>query len=250
MVPTYRRVKDLPKFLANYAEGNISSLRRIILLWNDVENDPPETLLHELEKFKKVPVIVEQRHINSLNQRFRKSENIKTEAVFSLDDDMIFKPSDIQLGFETWKQYGQGRRRMVGYVARETDDHENYMVRDYKTFSMVLTKCSFFHVDWMDLYWSEDRTTTELREYVEKHNNCEDILMAFLHAHYTRDPPIYLNMPFTDKGLVKGISTAPGHLEARSACIREFSKKLGKDTLVSSDLVLTRMKNVKSNDGW
>lgn len=233
----------MPRFLKNYAEGDIPSLRRIILLWNDIENDPPEDFLRSLDMFKKVPVIVEQRNINSLNQRFRKSANILTECVLSLDDDMLFEPDDIQLGYDTWKQYGQGRHRMLGYVAREATDDNAYMVKGFETYSMVLTKSSFFHVDWMDAYWSEDRTMTDLREYVEKHNNCEDILMAFIHAHYTRVPPIFLDVPFTDTGLVKGISTKPDHLAARTACVREFAKVLGKDTLVSTDLVLSRMKH-------
>lgn len=232
----------MPKFLENYAGGNIPSLRRIVLLWNDIENDPPEDFLRSLDKFKKVPVIVEQRHINSLNQRFRKTENIVTECVLSLDDDMLFKPADIQLGYDTWKQYGQGRRRMVGYVAREATADKVYMVDKLQSYSMILTKSSFFHTDRMDAYWSEDRLVTELRDYVEKHNNCEDILMSFLHAHYTRVPPVFLDLPFTDTGLVKGISTKPNHLEARTACVQHFAKKLGNDTLVSSDLVLSRMK--------
>lgn len=236
-------MQDLPKFLTNYAEGNIPSLRRIVLLWNDVENEPPEDFLRSLDKFKRVPVIVEQRHINSLNQRFHKSESIKTEAVLSLDDDMLFEPDDIQLGYDTWKQYGQGRRRMLGYVAREASDDDAYMVHGFESYSMVLTKSAFFHVDWMEAYWSEDRTITGLREYVEKHNNCEDILMAFLHAHYTRVSPIFLDVPFTDTGLVKGISTKPDHLAARTACVRKFTQELGKDTLVSTDLVLSRMKH-------
>lgn len=243
VVPTYRRLKDLPRFLKNYAGGNIPSLRRIVLLWNDIENEPPEEFLHSLDEYKNVPVVVEQRHINSLNQRFRKSENIRTEAVLSLDDDMLFEPADIQLGYDTWKQYGQGRRRMLGYVAREASDDKSYMVDGFESYSMVLTKSSFFHVDWMDAYWSEDRIMTDLREYVEKHNNCEDILMAFIHAHYTRVPPLFLDVPFTDTGLVKGISTKPHHLAARTACVRKFSKELGKDTLVSTDLKLSRMKH-------
>jgi hypothetical protein len=242
VVPTYRRLKDLPKFLDNYAGGNIPSLRRIVFLWNDIENEPPETLLRSLDNYKKVPVIIEQRHINSLNQRFRKSENIKTECVLSLDDDMLFKPEDVQLGYESWKQYGQGRRRMLGYVAREVTKDNSYMVHDFHSYSMVLTKSSFFHVDWMDAYWSEDRVITGLRNYVEEHNNCEDILMAFIHAHYTRVPPIFMDVPFEDTGTKHGISTQPHHLAARTDCVRKFTKELGKDTLVSTDLKLSRMK--------
>lgn len=238
-------MKDLPKFLENYAGGNIPDLRRIILLWNDVENEPPEDFLRSLDKYEKVPVIVEQRHINSLNQRFFKSENIVTECVLSLDDDMLFEPDDIQLGFDTWKQYGQGRRRMVGFVAREATSDNAYMVADFHSYSMVLTKSSFFHVDWMEAYWSEDRVMTELREYVETNNNCEDILMSFLHAHHTRVPPIWFKIPFIDTGLKKGISTNPKHLPARTACVRHFAQVLGNDTLVSSDLVLSRMKKPK-----
>lgn len=244
-MPTYKRLKDLPKFLEHYAEGNITSLRKIILLWVDLENGPPQDFLSSLDKYQKVPVIVEHPRDKSLNQRFRRSENIKTEAVLSLDDDMLFEPYSIQLGFDAWKQYGQGRRRMVGYVAREVGKDGSYMVGGFQSYSIVLTKCSFFHVDWMDAYWSEDPTLTELRSFVDQHNNCEDILMSFLHAHHTRVAPVFMDAPFKDTGLVKGISTEPGHLKARSACVREFKEKFGNDTLVSSTLVLSKMKHWK-----
>lgn len=61
----------------------------------------------------------------SLNERFRPYSNIKTSGVFSLDDDMITKPSDVETAYLAWKELGQ-RRRMLGYVGRRVGDNFEY----------------------------------------------------------------------------------------------------------------------------
>ncbi|KAI9697350.1 MAG: hypothetical protein M1820_007856 [Bogoriella megaspora] len=237
VAPTYKRVERLPTFLSNYANGTIPSLRRIVLLWNDVENEPPTSFTDTLTSYT-VPIIIEQRGINSLNQRFKLSENIRTNAILAIDDDIIFKPEDIELGYQTWHQYGLGRKRMVGYVPREVRDG-TYVVERLPTYSMVLTKTAFFHIDWMKAYWSEDARITDVRNFVEENSNCEDILMAFIHAHYTRVPPLFVDAPSEDLG-TGGISFKPGHMEARTACVRKFTEAFGEDTLVPNDMYIKR----------
>lgn len=128
---------------------------------------------------------------------------------------------------------------------------------------MVLTKAAFYHVDWMDAYWSADATMTALRVYVNEReylhmykpplpvlrasldSNCEDVLMAYLHAHHTRTPPLYVK-PFskTDIGKKDGISKTKGHIKAREACVRRFNEAFGAETLVTSDVVVQRVQTI------
>ena len=127
VAPTYQRAAQLPEFLSRYASGNVTSLKRIVLLWNEVDTEPPQSLVKSLPSFN-VPVIIEQRHINSLNQRFHETEYITTECVLAMDDDMLYHPEDVEFGYQTWKSFGQGRKRMIGYHQRAVSTDGRYDV--------------------------------------------------------------------------------------------------------------------------
>lgn len=124
----------LPSFLDTYASGTIPSLRRILILWHDNTTSPPSDFLDSISSYP-VPVIIEPRHI-SLNQRFHTSENVVTDCVLTIDDDMRYKPEDIEFGYQAWKELGQGRKRMVGYVAREVRDR-TYILNNLETYRWV-----------------------------------------------------------------------------------------------------------------
>lgn len=122
---------------------------------------------------------------------------------------------------------------------------------------MVLTKSAFFHIDWMDFYWSSAPQMTGLRAFVDEREllhqltstssnhrpdrNCEDILLSLLHARHTRLAPIHVEAAYTDEGLTDGISSKPGHVEERSVCVRHFLDILGDDTPVESSFSVKSM---------
>jgi hypothetical protein len=58
------------------------------------------------------------------------------------------------------------------------------------TYSMVLSKASFFHRQYLDLYTI--RMLPSIRDYVNENRNCEDIAMSFLVANVTGSPPIWV----------------------------------------------------------
>jgi hypothetical protein len=118
VTPTYQRIQALPAFLNHYATGEVASLKRIVLQWVDTEHDPPKDFLKSLSSYS-VPVIIERMTSRSLNERFRPSKDARTEAVLSIDDDLLFAPEDVELGYQTWKALAVGRLGMVGYFARE-----------------------------------------------------------------------------------------------------------------------------------
>jgi hypothetical protein len=123
MVPTFRRPERIAPLVALYATGEIPSLRLIVIMWHDAETPPTPDLLANVTGHP-IEVTVEMRGA-SLNERFRRSDNVRTAAVLSIDDDLLFKPEDIELGYQAWKGYGGGRRRMVGYMQRQiTPSHE------------------------------------------------------------------------------------------------------------------------------
>ncbi|KAM3414649.1 hypothetical protein BST61_g9808 [Cercospora zeina] len=102
--PTYRRLETLPKFLDNYTNGNLTSLRKIILLWNDIENDP--RLLSSISSTHTMS------QSSSSNDTSTHSTSASTRARISR-----LIPEVIEFGYQVWKDQNKGRQRMLGFVA-------------------------------------------------------------------------------------------------------------------------------------
>ncbi|KAI7443976.1 hypothetical protein KC364_g13389, partial [Hortaea werneckii] len=152
--PTYHRTEGLTEYLDNYATGDVPSLHKIIIIWNN-EDDAPGWLNKTLTKYQ-VPIVLERRARNSKNYRFQRTPAIETAAVLALDDDMVIKPRDVEYAFQAWQMYRYPRKRMVGYIRRRVSPQGDYrMSPSPDGYSMVLTKSAFIHVDWMDLWWAD-----------------------------------------------------------------------------------------------
>lgn len=164
--PTYHRTEGLPEYLDNYATGNVPSLKKIILIWNN-EEDSPAWLNETISKYT-VPIVLERRERNSKNERFRRTPEITTGAVLALDDDMVIQARDVEYAYQAWQMYRYPRTRMVGYVRRRVSDEGLYRMAPHPDgYSMVLTKSAFIHVDWMDLWWQDSQLMSDFRDYVD-----------------------------------------------------------------------------------
>lgn len=109
-------------------------------------------------------------------------------------------------------------------------------------YSMILTNLSFVHISFMDYYSSNDALMNKVRAYVDEHFNCEDIAMNFLVSLLTCEGPIqvfgkdrYFNAEPKD-----GISMKPGHMNARTQCLNDFTKMFGLMPLINQDARLVR----------
>lgn len=189
------------------------------------------------------------------------------EAVFMVDDDVRVDCSSMWEGFQAWTYHPSA---LVGFYPRLASPklNPNWFFQQSKTervyhtwpvvysrrkFNIILTKASFFHKRYLELYHNEEENPREVLEYVDQHKNCEDIAMAFLVARYAKqryvgkeeqggdedqeqeeeqesysycvDCPVYVHGKIQDEGLFNGISTsggslAPsGHMEKRSMCL-------------------------------
>ena len=165
---------------------------------------------------------------NSLNNRFLPYEQIETEAVLSLDDDIRLEHDEIDLAFRVWRE---NRDRLVGFPGRFHlwDVHSNQWL--YNTnltceISMVLTGAVFLHSYYLHLYSSW--LPASIRRVVDEFMNCEDIAMNFLVAHISRQPPIKVTsrIQFScDK--CSSLWTRPDHYKERSQCINMFVDEFG-----------------------
>lgn len=156
VMPTYRRIEVLMESLSRL--WNLPYLRKVIVVWNDVSEPPPENL--EWPDIG-VPLVVVRAPKNSLNNRFLPFEEIDTEAILSVDDDIHLRHDEIIFGFRVWREH---RTRLVGFPGRHhawglsgegQQQHQVSSMPDsapwsYNAYhscelSMVLTGAAFFH---------------------------------------------------------------------------------------------------------
>ncbi|KAJ7959707.1 Glycosyltransferase family 64 protein C4 [Quillaja saponaria] len=186
---------------------------------------------------------------DSLNNRFKEIKDLETDAVFSIDDDVIFPCSSVEFAFNVWKSAPD---TMVGFVPRvhwvDSSHGDNFRYGGWwsvwwmGTYSMVLSKAAFFHKKYFSLYTNEMQAS--IREYVTKNRNCEDIAMSFLVANATGAPAIWVKGKIFETGST-GISSLGGHNEKRTECVNRFVAEYGRMPLIS-----TSVKAVDSRSIW
>ncbi|KAF5977043.1 exostosin-like protein [Fusarium bulbicola] len=232
---TYRRPKELNHTLSVLLEEKIPSLHEIVVVWGDVDDLPPTSFTSK----HGVPVRFRRGLQDSLNEKFRPDPDFKTQAILLTDDDVYYQPSDLEFVFQTWKTFG--RYRLTGALARcyDKDAKGQYSYNfcrgeKREEYSMVLTNLCFSHISFMDYYWSEDSTMEKIREYVDQHFNCEDIALNYVQGLLTGQGPLLVRgwEDFMNLNPPSGISTKPGHLQARSQCLNDFTKIFKSMTLV------------------
>ena len=83
-VNTFRRLDLLEFFLDYYKDCNV--IKQIQVVWSDQQNKPP---MEWITKYSIGKVMFEVHTKDSLNNRFNALQDLPTEAVLSIDDDLI-----------------------------------------------------------------------------------------------------------------------------------------------------------------
>ncbi|KAL3915934.1 MAG: hypothetical protein SGARI_008076 [Bacillariaceae sp.] len=166
-----------------------------------------------------------------------------------VDDDIRVDCASLKLGFHAWRQHPDS---MAGYYPRlssppisssarggDSDNGNHQLVYHAwpivywrQKLNFVLTKASFLHSKYLELYTNDDTFPKEIKDHVDRHMNCEDIAMSMLSsgsgAGSTITPiqparPIYVEASVSDQGLFGGISTGSGHMVTRSDCLTQLT---------------------------
>ncbi|KAF5800100.1 putative hexosyltransferase [Helianthus annuus] len=256
LINTWKRYDLLKQSISHYT--SCPGLDSIHIVWS--EPDPPSDPLVKFLNHVVKSNPKDGRHIeltfdinkeDSLNNRFKELKNPITDAVFSIDDDIIFPCSSVEFAFSVWQSAPD---TMVGFVPRIhliNQSKENRYPYIYGgwwavwwtgTYSMILSKASFFHTKYLRMYTNE--MPTSLLEYVRRNRNCEDIAMSFLVANATGAPPIWAKGKIYEIGST-GISSLGGHSDKRTECVNRFVSEFGRMTLVP-----TTVKAVDSRSTW
>ncbi|XP_059667009.1 glycosylinositol phosphorylceramide mannosyl transferase 1-like [Cornus florida] len=256
LINTWKRNSLLMQSVAHYA--SCSGTNAIHVVWS--ESDPPsESIKASLKKIvltksktaHKPNFRFDLNKEDNLNNRFKPIEDLRTDAIFSVDDDVIVPCSTLDFAFAVWQS---APLTMVGFVPRmHWLDGEKIGITYYQyggrwsvwwtgTYSIVLSKAAFFHRKYLDLYTYN--MPSSIRDYVTRERNCEDIAMSLLVANATDAPPIWVRGKIYEIGS-SGISSLKGHNNRRNKCLNDFISLYGTMPLVS-----TNVKATDATHGW
>ncbi|KAF3063270.1 Exostosin [Trichoderma lentiforme] len=241
---TYKRPKELDETLRVILSEKIASLHEIVIIWNNLEEKPPGNFKSETG----VPVRYRVSERNSLNMKLLPDPDFKTQAVLLSDDDVYYKPQDLEFAFQTWRKFGQ--HRLTGALPRcATPDAEGnwgygFCSRDSNqdVYSMIITNLCFSHMSFLDYYSSNNTVMQKVRDYVDDHFNCEDIALNYVVSYLTGTGPLLVKGrdKYVNYEPAQGISKKPGHLEARSKCLNDLTKMFGCMPLVNETAHIER----------
>lgn len=224
-INTFKRPDRLRGAVQHYAEtcGKKAGISEVFIIWAEqgvTVPDPSSFFVKKLrssnEKSNRAKVSIVEKDSTSLNARYEPIKELKTMALFNVDDDIRVDCDSLLNGFDAWTKNPDS---MVGYYPRlaapslsdpESDDlvyHTWPVVWNRHKFNFVVTKAAFMHSKYLELY-SGETFPQEIKDYIDEHRNGEDIAMAMLVANYTKykngEPayPIYVEGKTTDLGLV------------------------------------------------
>jgi len=238
LILTYNRLESLFQVITKVSK--VESLTRVVVVWNHQTISPPP--VEEWPRISK-PLKVIQTSANKLSNRFYPYSEIETECVLSMDDDISMLTSDeLEFGYQVWREFPD---RIVGFPSRthkydNTSDQFKYESEWTNDLSMVLTGVSFYHKYWHYLYTAaptmEQKT---IKDWVDKHINCEDIAFNMMVANATGKAPIKVgprkkfkcSTPSCENSGM--LSASAGHLVERSSCLDSFVKIYGLNPLKS-----------------
>ncbi len=251
VINTFRRPERLQQTVRHYADtcGRNYAVGQVFVVWADQETDPPASGDSFFEspplrgtgtnETNRVTVEILKKSKDSLNARFEPIPNLETTSVFMVDDDIRVDCVSLKTAFSAWQNHPNS---MVGYYPRlaapprsQAKDpnqlvyHAWPMVYWRQKLNIILTKASFLHSKYLELYTNDDSFPREIKDHVDKHRNCEDIAMSMLVANYTKYTekipacPLYVEGSVSDVGLFGGISSGSGHFATRSDCLTQLT---------------------------
>lgn len=237
--PVMASSSSLFRLVRNVAKS--ASVHKILVIWHcDVSPPPPRKWPSDLA----VPILVKTRNIKTISSRFFPYRDIETDAVFSLDEDVLLTTDEIDFAFSVWKEFPE---RIVGYPARNHywDDLRSkwsYTSKWTNDYSMVLTGAAIYHRYYNYLY-THLLNSYSVKSIVDQMQNCEDILLNFLVSHVTNLPPVkvtqrklYKESMIPNNNGKSSVWLNTLHFVQRQSCIHNFTNAFGYMPLIRSNL--------------
>ncbi|XP_046360738.2 exostosin-2-like isoform X2 [Haliotis rufescens] len=223
VILTYDRLESLFQVIKQVAK--VPSLAKVVVVWNNQNKAPPAM---SSWPYIGKPVKVVQTKKNKLSNRFFPYDEIETECILALDDDIVMLTADeLEFGYEVWREFPD---RLVGFPSRlhmwDNSTHKwKYESEWTNAISMVLTGAAFYHKYFSYLYTYS--MPGNMKVWVDEHMNCEDIAINFLIANITGKAPMKVTprKKFKCPQCVNNemLSADLTHMVERSECINQFT---------------------------
>ena len=229
---TWKREETLRVSLGHHV--TCPGVAQIQVVWCIDQGPVPEWL----SNWPDDKVVVEVHVVNSLNERFSVQRSPPTAAILSIDDDVLRPCIAYDWAFYKWTKNPD---RIVGFDPRAHRVAEDgSWVYEYETpteranqYSVVLTRCSFLHVDYLHWYTTSP-LLLPIREFVDEQFNCEDIGMSLAVSSQTGgQAPLLADFWAVktavelDDGSNQKISSGKDHKRLRDRCLDQFAQHLG-----------------------
>ncbi|KAK8379154.1 hypothetical protein O3P69_019178 [Scylla paramamosain] len=213
VILTYDRLDSLFQVIQMMAQ--VPSLSKVLVVWNNQRKPPPQASLWPKIN---VPLKVVQTRENKLSNRFYPYEEIETECILAIDDDINMMTADeLEFGYQVWREFSD---RIVGFRLYDSEWTNEV--------SMVLTGLAFYHKYWSYVYTTQ--LPGDIKSWVDTNMNCEDIAMNFLVSNLTGKAPIKVTprKKFKCGECTSGdLSANEAHMVERSQCVRHFTRVFG-----------------------
>lgn len=220
-VNTFRRNDLLELFLDHYTQ--CEDVKSIQVVWSDQKYSVPKDIR---AKYSKEKVLFEGHTTDRLSNRFKAILPIETDAVLSVDDDILVPCNKLTLAHQVWLA---NQRVLVGFAPRQHAYNPITGAMQYLrwqhtwwngVYSIMLTKVSFFHKDYLNDFF--EVLPESLIEKIDKNRNCEDIAMAYVIAKKSNAAPVWVKSIVYEEA-ESGISAQDSHFENRGDCLTELA---------------------------
>ncbi|KAI7907182.1 glycosyl transferase family 64 domain-containing protein [Cokeromyces recurvatus] len=224
MISTYNpeRIEHLSLLIQHLLKSK--KVHTVFVTWHNPNLEVPDTLYQGISEKDLDRVKVLMQSFDSLNNRFNPVNELKTDAVYIMDDDIYIDLDDLEFTFSIWQQR---KDSVVGHFPRyhtySPESHEaTYKIIGKAPYSIILTKSMFIRSDYLFSYTC--LLDSKLHETIDSRLNCEDLGFSMMASGISNVAPTYVRPqePMEDFGLKKGISTNSAHMPARSKCISDF----------------------------
>lgn len=245
LLNTYERRDSLKRAVQHYSRcRSVSSIR---VVWSE-RTDPPRRGEPGYYSKRRPSLVRYDAHVasTSIQNRFEPLSELRTRAVFNVDDDVRIPCRTLESGYRMWKRNPDA---LVGYYARNyapmTTPGDGcswkYVANELSLwwsgrYSIVLTKAAFMDQKYLTLY--KEHLPAGVREYVDEGKNGEDIAMQFLVSAITNEPPKYAPASLLYYTMAKlggigrsGISSSSNHHARRGDAITDFQRMFGFDRI-------------------
>lgn len=154
MISTYNpeRIEHLSLIIRHLLKSPM--VHTVFVTWHNPNLDVPASLYADLKQTDLDRVKVLSQSFDSLNNRFNPTQELKTDSVYIMDDDIFIDLNDLEFTFSVW----QARKdSVVGHFPRIHTYNAESQVSTYRLpgkapYSIILTKSMFIRSEYLFSY--------------------------------------------------------------------------------------------------